>query len=160
MGIMLLADIAFFISGAAAVEGDELPTLHVSENGRFIVEEDGTPFFYLGDTAWGLFEELNREEVDLYLQDRASKRFTVIQAVLMFRGNSGSYLGTNAYGHKALINDDPLSPSEDFFKHVDYIVDKAESLGLYMGILPVWGGGYIKDKESSIFNTSKWNQDP
>ena len=154
MVIMLLADIAFFISGAAAVEGNELSTLHVSENGRFIVREDGTPFFYLGDTAWGLFEELGREEVDLYLQDRASKRFTVIQAVLMFRGNSGSHLGTNAYGHKVLINDDPLHPNEDFFRHVDYIVDKAESLGLHMGILPVWGGGYIKDKESSKFNTS------
>ena len=28
--------------------------LKVSENQRFLVHEDGTPFFYLGDTAWEL----------------------------------------------------------------------------------------------------------
>ncbi|MCW1735474.1 DUF4038 domain-containing protein, partial [Anaerorudis cellulosivorans] len=29
--------------------------LKVSDNRRFLVFEDGTPFFYLGDTAWELF---------------------------------------------------------------------------------------------------------
>src|ERR687894_371368 len=57
--------------------------LKVSENGRFLVHEDGSPFFYLGDTAWELFHRLDREEADRYLADRAGKRFTVIQAVAL-----------------------------------------------------------------------------
>jgi len=28
------------------------PRLKVSENRRFLVNEDGSPFFYLGNTAW------------------------------------------------------------------------------------------------------------
>lgn len=55
--------------------------LKVSDNKRFLQHEDGTPFFYLGDTAWELFHRLNREDADIYLTDRAKKGFTVIQAV-------------------------------------------------------------------------------
>src|SRR3990172_13389663 len=33
--------------------------LKVSENKRFIVHSDGTPFFYLGDTAWGMMHVRN-----------------------------------------------------------------------------------------------------
>ena len=54
--------------------------LKVSENKRFIVHEDGTPFFYLGDTAWELFHRLNREEAEKYLEIRRKQGFTVIQA--------------------------------------------------------------------------------
>src|SRR5437879_3834645 len=49
--------------------------LQVSPNGRYFVDQDGKPFFYLGDTAWLLFQRLNREEVDEYLKDRAAKGF-------------------------------------------------------------------------------------
>ena len=57
--------------------------LKVSENKRFLVFEDGTPFFYLGDTGWELFHRLNKEETEKYLENRRSKGFTVIQAVIL-----------------------------------------------------------------------------
>ncbi|GEM_PF-3683377 len=38
------------------------PVLRVSSNGRYLVYSDGTPFFWLGDTAWELFHRLNRTE--------------------------------------------------------------------------------------------------
>ena len=57
--------------------------LKVSPNGRYFVDQDGKPFFYLGDTCWLLFQRLNREEVDEYLKDRAAKGFTVIQAYVL-----------------------------------------------------------------------------
>ena len=39
--------------------------LKVSDNQRFLVFEDGTPFFYLGDTAWELFHRLSVFRVGL-----------------------------------------------------------------------------------------------
>ena len=57
--------------------------LKVSANGRYFVDQDGKPFFYLGDTCWLLFQRPNREEVDEYLKDRAAKGFTVIQAYVL-----------------------------------------------------------------------------
>src|ERR687884_1803920 len=57
--------------------------LRVSGNRRFWVHADGTPFFYLGDTAWEMFHRLTREEADRYLENRRQKGFTVIQAVVL-----------------------------------------------------------------------------
>lgn len=46
-------------------------------------DENQQPFFYLGDTAWELFHRLDKTETELYLQDRATKGFAVIQAVVL-----------------------------------------------------------------------------
>src|SRR5207249_3582633 len=50
-------------------EGGETMKLTVSPNGRHLVRQDGAPFFYLGDTAWLIFQRLNHEEVEEYLKD-------------------------------------------------------------------------------------------
>jgi hypothetical protein len=106
-------------------------------SGRYLVTETGKPFFYLGDTAWELFHRLTREETELYLKDRAAKGFTVIQAVALAELDG---LGTpNAYGHISLHHNDPTQPNEEYFRHVDFAVNKAEELGLYIGMLPTWG---------------------
>lgn len=106
-------------------------------SGRYLVTDRGKPFFYLGDTAWELFHRLTREEAELYLKDRAAKGFTVIQAVALAEFDG---LGTpNAYGHTPLRDNDPTQPNEDYFRHVDFVVNKAEELGLYVGLLPTWG---------------------
>src|SRR5205807_1704636 len=112
--------------------GRALPRLQVSANRHFLVREDGSPFFYLGDTAWELFHRLKREEADRYLQDRAARRFTVIQAVVLAELNGLS--DPNPYGHLPLQNNDPTRPNEDYFRHVDWIVNRAEALGLYIGM--------------------------
>lgn len=114
-----------------------LPRLEISDNNRYIVTENGEPFFWLGGTAWELFHRLNREEATIYLEDRASKGFTVIQAVILAELDG---LNTpNAYGETPLINNDPTKPNEKYFEHVDFIVKKAEELGMYIGLLPTWG---------------------
>ena len=136
---------------AKSLQAAELPQLQVSKNGRFLVTDKGKPFFWLGDTAWSLFEKLNREDADFYLKDRKSKGFTVIQAVLLFEGG----IKPNAYGHKQLVKDKQgkWTPNESYFNHVDYIVNKAERQGLYIGMLPVWAGTYVR-KDRGLFHAS------
>lgn len=111
--------------------------LMVSEDGRRLVYEDGTPFFWLGDTAWELFHRLDREEADFYLEDRARKGFTVIQAVVLAELDGLRTPGP--YGATPLVDADPTRPNEAYFEHVDYIVNRADSLGLFIGMLPTWG---------------------
>lgn len=125
--------------------------LKVSPNGRHLVQQDGKPFFYLGDTAWELFHRLDREEADLYLTNRVKKGFTVIQAVVLAELNG--LTEPNPYGQTPLLDNDPAKPNEQYFKHVDYIVDKAASLGLVVGMLPTWGV-YMSsmNPEKVIFN--------
>ena len=124
------------------------PPLKVSENHRFLATADGEPFFYLGDTAWELFHRLNREDAERYLTRRAAQGFNVIQACVL--AEFGGLTIPNAYGHLPLRNNDPSQPEEAYFKDVDWVVDKAESLGLYVGMLPTWG-----DKVNK-----RWGQGP
>ena len=122
--------------------------LEVSENGRFLVDGQGQPFFWLGDTAWELFHRLNREEADRYLEDRAAKGFTVVQSVAL--AELDGLNDPNPYGHRPLINNDPTRPDvkegphNDYWDHVDYIVNKANSLGIMIGFLPTWGDKWNK----------------
>lgn len=113
------------------------PKLKVTENRRYLQYENGKPFLYLGDTAWELFHRLNREEATLYLTNRAQKGFTVIQAVCL--AQLGGLTVPNPYGDLPLMDKDPSKPNEAYFRHVDFIVNKAEELGLFVGMLPTWG---------------------
>lgn len=108
--------------------------IKVSPNQRYLVNGDGKPFLYLGDTAWTLFKRLKREEADEYLQNRAAKGFTVIQAYLL-RGLEWP----NAYGDLTVLDRDPTKFNEPFFKNVDYVVNRANELGLVMGIVVSYG---------------------
>ncbi|CAN5413176.1 glycoside hydrolase family 140 protein [soil metagenome] len=118
--------------------------LRVSADKHYLIKNDGSPFFWLGDTAWELFHRLNREEAREYLQNRADKGFTVIQAVILAELDG---LNTpNAYGDKPLINNDPTQPNEAYFKHVDFIIKEANKKGLIVAMLPSWGDKWSKGK--------------
>ena len=116
--------------------------LKVSDNRRFLVFEDGTPFFYLGDTAWELFHRLNKTETENYLENRREKGFTVVQAVVLAELDG---LNTpNAEGEEPLIDNDPTRINEVYFRHVDWVIRKAEEKGLVIGLLPTWGDKWNK----------------
>jgi hypothetical protein len=124
----------------------------ISSNKRYLMKE-GKPFFWLGDTAWELFHRLDREEAEYYLQKRASQGFTVIQAVALAEFDGLEV--PNPYGEKPLINNDPTKPNEAYFKHVDFIIDKAAEVGLNIAFLPTWGDKVFKStwgKGPEVFN--------
>lgn len=117
--------------------------LQVSNDGHRLVHADGTPFIWIGDTAWELFHRLNREEAAQYLENRRAKGFTVIQAVAL--AERRGLTTPNAYGHLPLEDQDPARPAvregpqNDYWDHVDWIIQKAAEKGLYIGLLPTWG---------------------
>lgn len=138
------------LAGRAAAA--DPPKLKVSDDHRFLVIESGAPFFYLGDTAWELFHRLDREQATAYLEDRAEKGFTVVQAVVL--AELDGLNDPNPYGQKPLVENDPTKPNEAYFEHVDFIVAKANELGLLVGMLPTWGDKWhdTRDGQPPIFN--------
>src|SRR5690606_2762657 len=83
-----------------------------------------------------------KKEADLYLKNRAEKGFNIIQAVVLAELDGLNEASSN--GAKPLINNDPSRPNEAYFKHVDYIVGQANTLGMYIGMLPTWGDKFNK----------------
>lgn len=125
--------------------------LIVSPDGRHFQTTAGNPFFYLGDTAWELFHRLNREEAVRYLEDRARKGFTVIQAVTI--SEIDGLTVPNAYGAVPFADRDPTRPNEAYFEHVDFIVDHAARLGLHIGFLPTWGKYWKTGDVNQVFRS-------
>jgi hypothetical protein len=120
--------------------------LRISSNHRFFERADGTPFFWLGDTAWLLFKRLDRADAARYLDDRRAKGFNVIQVMVLHGADD-----VNAYGAAALIEQDPARPrvtpgndlakegEYDYWDHVDWIVDSAAERGIYVAMVAAWG---------------------
>ena len=124
--------------------------LKVARDRRGLVHADGTPFFYLGDTAWELFHRLSRDEADYFLRKRAEQRFTVIQAVVLAELNG--LTTPNANGDLPLHDLNPATPNEIYFAQVDYIVNRARELGVFIGMLPTWGSWTLEEHLSYLDN--------
>lgn len=123
-------------------------TKKLTVKGRYLAYEDGAPFFYLADTAWEMLHRLSREEIDWFLAQRARQGFTAVQTVLLAELEGVTV--PNYYGRLplAFTNDlpDPARPDTEgennYWAHVDYALEKAASLGLYLTLLPTWGDKY------------------
>ena len=156
--LWLLATLALASAGRASA-AVELPTssvkslnLKVSANGRYFIDQQSRPFFYLGDTCWLLFQRPNRQEVDEYLKDRAAKGFTVIQAYVL-RGLGKQHPDGNSSLMDAtpFIDRDLARPNEEFFRNVDDVVNRANELGLVMGLVTAksW---HVTDHPERVFD--------
>jgi hypothetical protein len=129
--------------------------LRVHPNGRYFVDAGGAPFFWLGDTAWPLYTLYSRADAEAYLDDRASKGFTVIQGVAAW-GNPdpemtlpGTPAGPNYAGHLPW-DKTPDRPNDAFFQHIDHLVRYAAERGLTMALWPTSGVGIT---ETHVFNS-------
>lgn len=140
-------------ANSAPASDSTMSALRVSADGRRLVDANGTPFFWLGDTGWLISQKTTREEAELYLQTRASQGFTVIQAALVMGEEFlAGTLGPNAYGDQPFRAGNPASPlitpgsdparsdEYDFWDHVDYIVARARAHGLRLGLVPLFIG--------------------
>jgi hypothetical protein len=105
--------------------------IRVSPNGRYFVDRDGSPFFWLGDTQWQLFRDFTLQETELILKDRSRKGFSVIQAMVTGVGDG---MIPNKDGDTPWLDDDPATPNEAYFKKVDAIVRLARDYGLILAM--------------------------
>lgn len=129
--------------------------LQVSENNRYFVHADGTPFFWLGDTGWLLPERLTREEVNCYLDNCRECGFNVVQVQVI-----NDVPASNVYGELSHPNGYDFSQIDTlsrngYWQHMDYIVDAAAGRGIYIGMVCIWGGlvkkGLMTEEEADAY---------
>ena len=114
-----------------------MQALHVSDNGRYLVTEDGAPFTWIADTAWTLPQRIKADDVEYYLRRRKEQGFTVLQMVAL--DPERDVLMRSPAGEPALINGDLEHPNERYFSYLDWVLDRAEHYGFHVLLLPVWG---------------------
>ncbi|WKN46116.1 apiosidase-like domain-containing protein [Tunicatimonas pelagia] len=125
---------AFFLS-AQGIAQTVFP-LSISENQRYLVNAEETPFLYQADTPWFLFFKLTMPEVKEYMLARKAQGFNTLQIML-----TGGKDLENIYGELPFDNNyDLAQPNEKFFQRVDSIVVEAQQQNLLLAIVPLWSG--------------------
>jgi len=148
----VLSWIVLWTGSALAVfaqKAGPLPRLTVSRNHRYLVRTDGKPFFWLGDTAWALHQNLKREDVLRYLDDVKAKRFTLIQ--LMSVNLWALHDGKNAYGDAPYVGGVPWRLNPPYWNYLGWVIDRAADRGLY--VLLVIGAPGRKDNHGPFCRT-------
>jgi len=119
-----------------------MAAIGVSPNGRYFVDDEARPFFWLGDTQWELFRTRPPEDAEAILARRKDQGFTAIQVMITGVGDGTK---PNAAGRTPWVGNDPAHPDEAYFRNVDRVVDAAGKLGLILV-----AGVYHQVQRSSI----------
>ena len=116
--------------------------LSVHASGRYLVDQNEQPFFWLGDTAWPFFSQYTREEAEHYLRRRAEQGFNVIKGVLAWPLGTGYEKPVpqpNYQGEPPWLDNNPEKPNPAYFDHVEHLVKVAAEHHLTLNMLPIWG---------------------
>lgn len=137
------------------------------DNTKTWLQEEGKPFFWLGDTGWELFHRLSREEAVHYLDTRQQQGFNVIMAVALAELNGitqPNYYGDVPFSDIAALTwaetpgNDPEDPAAyDYWDHVDFIIREAAKRNMYIGLLPTWGDKVIPGAAGPVVFTNSAN---
>ena len=128
---MALLVVFLFMTGLIVAGEHPVYPIKVSDNGRYFVDQEGKPVFWLGTTQWQLFREYKIEEARTILERTADKGFAFAQVMLMGVGDGTK---PNVYGQKPWINDNPLTPNEAYFQNVDAVVQIANENGVVISM--------------------------
>ena len=156
-----LAGIVLSCLAVASTMNAQLPwkngKLEVSAEGRYLKHQNGQPFFWLGDTGWLLPQRLNREEVAFYLDNCSRAGFNVVQVQTL-----NGVPSMNVYGQYSMTDGFDFSHIDKkgvygYWEHMDYIIRTAESKGIYIGMVCIWGGlvrsGQMNMEEAKAYGT-------
>ena len=112
-------------------------------NRRHFVLADGTPWFWLADTAWNGALLSTREEWQKYLADRSAKKFSTVQFVMtQWRAGRQDELGRVAFTGLERIAVVP-----EFFQRMDEKIAAVNNHGLVAAPVLLWALT-SKDRES------------
>ena len=132
---------AFFAPATSALVADDNPftkhgKLRIARSGTYIEHTDGTPFFFLADTAWTGPALSTVADWKFYLADRKKKGFTAIQfnCVSPWRTAPTDRAGRTSYSIKA----GRLIPNEEFFKQLDERLRAINDAGLLAVPVLIW----------------------
>jgi hypothetical protein len=114
------------VSGSAYVAG-------VSANQRYFLDQNAQPAFWLGDTQWELFRVLTVDESSGLFEQRSTQGFNAMQ--IMVAGVPPEF--SSIPGPRPWLNDNPLTPNESFFEHMDSVVETARDAEITL-VVGVW----------------------
>ncbi|TCL74561.1 collagenase-like protein with putative collagen-binding domain [Rhizobium sp. BK251] len=139
--------LAAFLAGTIMAKAQDASfPLHVAADGRHLEDAGGRPFLVTGDAAWSLIAELTREEAEEYLQQRRRQGFNTLLVSLLEHKFSRK-APRNIYGDAPFLAGKEFEePNEAYFKHADWVLQRANELGFLVLLTPAYLGSQGGDE--------------
>jgi hypothetical protein len=156
-GNLFVFILVFWGFSTLAFGGAESPLfpLKVSENHRYLVDQNNKPFFLMGDTPWFL-QKLPINEVRRVMDDRQAKGFNTLFLELLDDQNIPS---RDAYGNAAFDPEtDITKPVEAYWRYADQVMKEAEKRGFFVIMSELWYGAgdglwmhHVKPENAKVY---------
>ena len=108
--------------------------LRVADNGRVLEHDDGSPFFWLGDTVWSASAKATLEEWNEYLTKRQSQGYNVVQMNTLPQWDAAKPQRRFPFGEHWEFDD----PRPSYFQHLDRLVEAATERGMIPAMVALW----------------------
>lgn len=162
--LLLLSTLLLFIAGCLSADTKQKiyqpwknGKLIVSDNGHYLQHENGTPFFWMGDTGWLLPEKLDRSEAKFYLNSCRKAGYNVVQVQTVNGIPAVNFYGQYSHPDGYNFKDINKKGVYGYWDHMDFIIKQAEYNGIYIGMVCIWGGlvkaGLMSVKEAKAYGT-------
>jgi hypothetical protein len=123
--------------------------LRVDDDGRHIVHEDGTPFFWLGDTVWSAPAKATLEEWEDYLVRRRAQGFTVAQMNSLPQWDTSEPIRRYPFRGEWDLD----APNPEYFRALDELVAAGHERGVVSAFIVLWFNFVAGDRDRSLTNT-------
>ncbi len=125
---------------------DQHGSLRLSDNRRYLVHDDGTPFFFLSDTVWNGPLRSTDAEWEHYLRERVRQKFTAAQwvATEWLASPEGDINGQKA------ISGSEINPA--FFQRLDTKIDALNRAGLLAVPVMLWAAVWSSRPDINALN--------
>lgn len=113
--------------------------LAVSGDQRLLENAEGRPLLLLGDAAWSLIAELDRQGATAYLDDRSKRGFNAI-LVNLVEHQFSSHPPANAFGDLPFPQQPFETLGKTYFDHAAWVIDQAFKRGMLVFLVPAYLG--------------------
>jgi hypothetical protein len=149
---LFIGALLILVSAAPATCLAAVYPLQVGANGRYLVDQNNVPYLIMGDSPQALVVKMSEAEAESYFANRQAYGFNSLWINLLcntYTGGpeDGSMIdGTQPFSSVVipmLPYYDLQTPNEDYFAHVDRILEMAASHGLQVFLDPIETGGWL-----------------
>ena len=108
--------------------------LRIAESKTYLEHADGTPFFWLGDTAWNGVIRGDDANWDRFLRTRREQQFNVVQFVCcQWRGDA-----VDEFREAGSTEESPIQINPAFFQRLDHRVARINEEGMLGAPVALW----------------------
>ncbi|MDF2691898.1 MAG: hypothetical protein K0S65_281 [Labilithrix sp.] len=106
---------------------------------RYLVDAQGSPFFWAGDTAWSLIAQVSLADAQQYLDDRRAKGVNVVM-VNLIEARFSSNAPANIDGVPPFTARPFATPNAAYFAHADAVIQAAAQRDITVLLDPIYLG--------------------